>query len=516
MERRQILKAALAGVFGMPFALGASAAWAEEPPAAEGDFSFDVVVERARTAASAPFVRPELELTEPFAELKYDQFRAIRFRDAKRLWGEDPQGFAVDLLPPGFYFKDGVTIHLVDNGVATELPFSVDFFHFDPNYFPYPDGKAPSDLASDLGFSGFRLRHPINRPGIWDEVAVFQGASYFRAVAKDTLYGLSARGLAIGTGEPTPEEFPQFTHFWLVVPQPGDTEVEVMALLDSPSVSGAYAFRMGPGVETVIDVRLVLFPRTEIATAGLAPLTSMYFFGPDRRAGIDDFRDAVHDSSGLQMTNGAGESLWRPLTNPRELQISAFQDRNPRGFGLIQREREFAYYQDAEARYERRPSAWIEPAEDWGEGAVLLIEIPSADEFTDNIVAFWRPRQPLAVGTGHAFSYRLAWGGQPAYDRPIARVVATRSGLSILNAEERVFVVDFGLGDLAIGDLAPRLDVSAGRIEGEISLSPLPEGNVGRVGFHFVAEDAAASEFRLSLQGPTGTASEVWLYRWTA
>ena len=210
-----------------------------------------------------------------------------------------------------------------------------------PSIFPYPDGRAPAGLAEDMGFSGIRFRHPINRPGVWDEVAVFQGASYFRAVAHDTIYGLSARGLAIGTGGPDPEEFPIFTAFWVYEPQPGDRVLHMSALLDSDSVAGAFDFSIEPGVETVMQIRSVLFPRREIATVGIAPLTSMYFFGPDRRAGVDDFRDAVHDSDGLRMINGSGERLWRPLRNPAKIETSAFTDENPRAFGLIQRARDF-------------------------------------------------------------------------------------------------------------------------------------------------------------------------------
>ena len=96
----------------------------------------------------------------------------------------------------------------------------------------------------------------------------------------------------------------------------------------------------------------------------------------DRR-GVDDARPAVHKSSGVQMHNGYDEWIWRPLQNPETLQISAFLDKDPKGFGLLQRERDFAAFQDDEQRFERRPSLWIEPIGEWGQGAVQLIEIPS-------------------------------------------------------------------------------------------------------------------------------------------
>jgi glucans biosynthesis protein len=509
MDRRALLQSALAGLFagGLPPLVAPAAAQATP-------FDFESVVARARAAAAEPFRRPAMQLTEPFADLKYDQFRAIRFRDEERLF-TDGRGFQMDLLPPGFYYQDKVEVNLVSGGTARPLAFSTDFFAFHPDYFPYPGGRAPAGLAEGAGFSGIRFRHPINRPGVWDEVAVFQGASYFRAVARDTLYGLSARGLAIGTAGTDPEEFPLFTAFWVHEPLPGDRVLRVDALLDSDSVAGAYAFAIEPGADTVMDIEAVLLPRREIATAGIAPLTSMYFFGPERRAGVDDFRDAVHDSDGLLMINGAGERLWRPLSNPAAVQASAFADVNPRAFGLIQRNRDFRHFEDAEAHYEQRPSAWVEPTGDWGAGAVMLIELPTDDDFADNIVAFWRPGEPLAAGSEHRFAYRLTWGHAPGEILPLARVIATRSGLSILDARERVFVVDFELGMINFPTVAPKLEVSAGELKG-LSIAPLPGGNIARVGFHFIAGDLLAAEFRLWLESEGARASEVWLYRWTA
>jgi glucans biosynthesis protein len=509
MDRRTLLRSALAGLLGarlLPFAAPAAA----QTPG----FSFDAVIARARDLAGAPYSRALMEMAEPFANLKYDQYRAIRPRDDRRLFADADRGFRMDLLPPGLSFQDRIEVNLVADGVAQPVAFSTDYFAFHPDFFPFPDGRAPSGLAAGMGFSGIRLRHPINRPGVWDDFAVFQGASYFRAVARDTLYGLSARGLAVGTGGPEPEEFPIFTAFWIHEPQPGDRVLRLYALLDSDSVAGAFDFAIAPGPATAMTVRSVLFPRREIAAIGVAPLTSMYFFGPERRAGVDDFRDAVHDSDGLRMVNGRGERLWRPLRNPTGLETSAFSDENPRVFGLFQRARDFAHYEDAEAHYERRPSAWVEPLAPWGEGAVTLVEIPSADEFTDNIVAFWRPAAPLAAGAEHRFDYRLTWGVADEDARPVARVIATRSGVSILDPRERLFVVDFDLGLIDFATVAPLLEVNAGETRG-LSLARLPEGNTARVGLHFVAGDLPSAEFRLWLTSADVPASEVWLYRWS-
>lgn len=513
MQRRAFLQTALAGLLGGALAstTRASMTRAEGAPTA---FSFETVIDRARAAAAQPFQRPSMALTDPFAGLGYDAFRAIRPRADKRLFGE-AQGFQVDLLPPGGQYADRVEIALVTEGMATPVAFSADFFDFQPEFFPFPDGRAPAGAGAGLGFSGFRVRHELNRPGVWDETLVFQGASYFRAVARDTLYGLSARGLALGTGGPA-EEFPLFTAFWIEEPARGADTLTLYAQLDSASVTGAYAFRVTPGVETAMEIEARLFPRADLNAVGVAPLTSMYYFGPESRVGIDDFRDAVHDSGGLRMINGLGERLLRPLRNPRKLEVSAFLDQSPQSFGLIQRFRDFAHYQDAEARYELRPSAWVEPQGDWGRGAVILIEIPTGDEFADNIVAFWRPEAPLLAGSEHAFAYRLVWGQTPGEALPLAEIIATRSGKSIHDGDERSFAVDFDLGRMDAASLTPRIETTAGEAHG-LSLVRLPgEGNLGRAAFSLAPGGAETVEFRLGLYAGDRQVSELWLYRWSA
>lgn len=514
MNRRTLITAALAGLFGAQHLPGFILPAAAQDAPAGTPFTFDTAISLARTAAGKPYSRALMRMAPPFADLKYDAYRGIRTRSDHRLFADGNSTFQMELLPPGSRFQDRLEINLVGpSGVAQPIAFSPEFFDFQPEYFPFPDGP-PTTVEGDMSFSGVRFRAPMNRPGVWDEILVFQGASYFRAVAHDTLFGLSARGLAIGTAGPVPEEFPVFTTFWIFEPQPGERTLHLCALLDSELVTGAFEFRVTPGFDTRMDVSVVLFPRREIATVGMAPLTSMYFFGPESRADIDDFRNAVHDSDGLRMVNGSGERLWRPLRNPPRVETSAFRDQNPRAFGLIQRARTFGDYSDAEARYEVRPSAWVEPTGDWGAGSVMLVEIPSADEFTDNIVAFWRPDAPLAAGSEVRYGYRLTFGKVQPEDQPLARIAATRSGLSILDPRERVYVVDFDLGMIDYEDVDPRLEVSAGETKG-LSIQKLPNENVARIGFHFLPGEQPAAEFRLWLESNGKEASEVWLHRWS-
>ncbi|MEM9270711.1 MAG: glucan biosynthesis protein, partial [Pseudomonadota bacterium] len=327
-----------------------------------------------------------------------------------------------------------ITIHVVEGGQARPIEF--DFEAFDKT------DKFPDLPMDGMGFSGFRLRSELERPGIFTEYAVFQGASYFRAIGAGQSYGLSARGLALKTGDAEGEEFPEFRAFWLEAPEAGAQTVTLHALLDSPSVAGIYSFKITPGDDTLMDVTAEIFPRVPLEHVGLAAETSMFLFDETNRSQFDDFRSGVHDSDGLSIYNGAGEWLWRPLANPARLERSFFVDENPRGFGLMQRTRRAEDYGDLQAHYHKRPGLWVTPGEAWGEGSVMLVEIPADKEIYDNIVAYWRPRAPLESGKGHRFSYRLTWGADPAGPAMLARVTNTRMGERVFE-EGRIAAIDF-------------------------------------------------------------------------
>ena len=465
------------------------------------------LVGEAERRATEPYRERSQELPGRVAETDYDQYRDIRYRIEARVWGGTNTPFTLDLFHPGWFFTQPVGIALVEDGVAREIRFSPALFDYGPSV------QAP-ERGDGLAFSGFRVRTRINTPDYWDEFLVFQGASYFRAIARGQLYGLSARGVAINTAEPQGEEFPAFTHFWIERPAWDAAVLVVHALLDSPSLTGAYRFGIRPGTETVIDVEATIFPRQGIAKIGLAPLTSMFAFDATNRAGFDDFRPAVHDSDGLQMLTGAGEWLWRPLANPRNLQISAFLDRNPRGFGLMQRSRRFEDFQDPEARYERRPSLWIEPLGDWGKGSVELVEIPTEIEYNDNIVAYWRPSGPVPAGVARSLSYRMRWTDTVRPDGLLA-TRASRAGLTF-DRKRRLFAIDFGSRDgTTPAGLALEVSASAGKIVNPTLHSALPNGSV-RVSFELDVEAIELSELRARLLVGGKPASETWLYRWTA
>ncbi len=475
------------------------------PPAAPA-FSFETVLAEAKRRAAAPYVPQKSSVPAWLNRLSPDQFRSIRFDPQADVWRAGNLPFRLEPLPAGFNFQPGVKISIVDDGVVRDLLATPAMFNFSKSSPPPPTAYLP--------LSGFRMLSHLNSRRAWDEFLVFQGASYFRAVAQHEVYGLSGRGLAINTAEPSGEEFPAFTHFWVERPRKDATDAVIYALLESRSTTGAYRFTVKSGVETTMDVDLTLFPRTELRSYGVAPLTSMFLFDETNRGRFDDYRPEVHDSDGLQITTKAGEHIWRPLANPTKLQISTFTTEPPQGFGLAQRSRQQRDFEDLDAQYEKRPSAWVEPRGNFGPGAVELVEIPSTRETNDNIVAFFRPAKPLPAGASAHYAYRVNWLAEPALPKGLGEVVATRSGASV-DGKRRVFQIDFvGAGDNVDG-LRVALSASAGRLS-HVMLVSNPEIHGIRASFELDPRDADLIELRLQVTSDGHPVTETWLYRWTA
>jgi len=402
-----------------------------------GSFTFDDVGARAQTLAHEAYRSDDRPPPDELCGLTYDQYRDIRFRPDHALWRAEHLPFEAMFFHLGKYQKAPVRIDEVVAGDVRHVPY-------DCKDFDYGHNTLAPEKWGDLGFAGFRAHYALNDPAYKDELVVFLGGSYFRALAAGLRYGLSARGLAIDTVGGSGEEFPRFTEFWLVRPAASARTLTVYALLDSPRATGAYQFDVHPGSETVIDVRARVFLRGRVATLGLAPLTSMFFFG-ENQPHRTDFRPEVHDSDGLLVATGDGEWLWRPLLDPNQTLTTSFAMRALRGFGLMQRDRSFASYEDAEARYELRPSAWVEPVGSWGPGRVELVQLHTADETNDNIVAYWVPKELPSTGRPLDLAYRVHWQGTEMQRPPGAWVVQTRAGRGFaeLGDDERQFVVDF-------------------------------------------------------------------------
>jgi glucans biosynthesis protein len=513
IDRRAFVKAAAVAAFASTGVASRSAVSQDAVDRAKQNlpFSFDWLVSEAKRLASAPFQPMETDLPAAISDLTYDQYRDIWFTPEAAIWADTPTGFRLDLFHLGWLHRERVRIALLEEGRAIEIPFSTDLF-------TYGHLVRPPDGADGLGFSGFRARYPINAQSAHQEFLVFQGASYFRAVARNQVYGLSARGLAVDTAEPKGEEFPAFRRFWIERPPRQADTLVLYALLDSLSLTGAYRFDIRPGAETVIEVSAAIFTRQEVGKAGVAPLTSMFLFNAMNRGGFDDYRRAVHDSEGLQMLTGAGEWLWRPLGNPRDLQVSSFSDRSPRGFGLVQRARRFEEYEDAEAKYEKRPSVWIEPIGDWGRGYVELVEIPTEREINDNIVAYWRPDRTVPAGGPWRFRYRMRWTDTFLPDPNLLWASTSRAGLSF-DQERRLFAIDFRNGNEG-GDVDRRgLAMEVSTSHGSVVNPRIHENQAAgalRVSFELAPGSADLSELRLLLTRDGKPASETWLYRWSA
>lgn len=475
-------------------------------PARAAEPSIASLLDYARAVQARPYIPNTTPLSPPFADLDYNAFRGIRPIAGKTAMLPHGSKFAYDLLPPGLYFPDPIAIDQMTSDGLREIAFSPRLFSFQERYFDEIPKTSPG-----AGFTGMRLRYPVNAPDVMDEVLVMQGASYFRAVGEAMVYGLSARTVAVGTGGAGPEEFPRFTHLRL---HPSDgNAVRLEGVIDSPSLTGHLDMVMVPGTDTVMEITTTIFPRVEIDDIGIAPLTSMYLKGPMLGAVSDDFRPRVHDSDVLVIENGANETLWRPIANPRDIEVSAFADTSPKRFGLYQSARQYEDFQDTEARYHDRPSALVEPLEPWGDGSVMLVELPTSDEFLDNIVAFWRPAAPLQPGQVYAFKYRLTWTRAAPGTAGLPTILQSRSGKEHDRPGHRRFVVDVAA---TLDDPQPLISSHEDAEITGISAFALPDGRGTRVTFLFAPGDLDAAELRLSLRADDGTPqSPVWLHRWT-
>ncbi len=508
-DRRLMLAALSASLVPLP-ALAAAAGIRLGKPT---PFNYGMLAARARKAAGQPYQGPQTKAAQIIKGIDFDAVQKIRFRPDHALWrgqaGTDPVSF----FHLSKYSGDPVTLHVVEGDSAREILYG-------PDYFDYGDSKLDPAALGDLGFAGFRVMDGQDKPTDW---LAFQGASYFRSSGQDAQYGASARGIAVNTALAGPEEFPRFCEFWLDAHGP---VVSIYALLDGPSITGAYKFdavKNGDGT-VVMNVHCDLFVRADIARLGIAPLTSMYWYGENERRKAADWRPEIHDNDGLALWTGKGERIWRPLVNPPQVQTNSFADNNPKGFGLMQRDRDFDHYQDDGAYYDKRPGIWVEPKGNWGPGSVQLVEIPTDDEINDNIVAYWRPERDVSKGDTLRFDYRLYWqDSEPAYPKTIAKAVATRlgrggiPGQSPWPRDKHKFVVDFTGGPLAQlqqrFDLTPVVGASRGKIDNAYVIKVVGTP-LWRALFDLQVEGDAPVDLRLYLKLGGKTLTETWLYQY--
>lgn len=481
-------------------------------PAAAHAFDFNDVALRAKRLAASAYVRPPRNLAGTMANLEYDQYRDIRFDLAKSRWRDQKLPFELAFFHQGRSFDTPVRIYEVSGKVVRDI-------RFDPTAFSYGANTLTQKDIAGLGFAGFRVHYPVNTARYKDEVLAFLGASYFRAVGKGQFYGLSARGLAVDTALSSGEEFPYFTDFWVEKPGPGDKTLTIYALLNSPRVAGAYRFIVKPGIDTVMEVKMQLHLRANVSKLGIAPLTSMYFFGENQRAQNENVHPEIHDSDGLSVHSGTGEWIWRPLVNPKRLLVTSYSLTNPAGFGLMQRDRQFASYEDLETRYEMRPSLWVEPKGNWGAGRVELIQIPTPDETNDNIVAFWVPAVAPRPGVPYTMEYRLLWQKDSEQHPPLSWVTQTRRGRGGGHKPDDsiVLTVDFdgpGLKSLGTTDKVRAIlssDPNGSILETSVVANTLTAGWRMSVRVRRI-DDKLPVELRGYINNGNTTLSETWSY----
>ncbi|RJS94343.1 glucan biosynthesis protein [Salinisphaera sp. Q1T1-3] len=493
------------------FATDAGAPWADGQP-----FSFEALVALARRQAAQPYTAPPAPDSKQLAALNYDTSRRIRTTDAGRRWQNAESPFTLELLPVDAGADTPVEINLVEDGIVRRLPY-------DPAAFTLPDSDGGTALPNDLGYAGFRLRDRRTDDHEW---LAFKGASYFRSPGSRDQYGLSARGLAVDTGLADQESFPAFTRFWIEKPALNDTHITIHALLDGPTVTGAYRMRCTHPGDVVMDIETRLFQRADIARLGIAPLTSMFWFSETNGRFGQDWRPEVHDSDGLVIETRDGERLWRALNNPPRPDTSLFQTPSPRGFGLLQRDRRAAHYLDPAVAFERRPDAWITPRGDWGDGQIALYEWPTNVEYSDNVNAFWIPQVAARAGRHWAFDYRLTWTTSPTFARHLARVVATRTGRIGVPGkpgyvpQNREFVIDFTggpvNGDKPDKHVSLEIDASTGHISNPYIKTVENDGPVWRVFFGWRGPTPAAADtpvvLRCRIRRGDTALSERWVY----
>jgi len=486
-------------------------------------FSLDEVTAQARDLMNKPYVAPVNNLPPAFSDMQFADYQKLQPRADRFEWKDLDTPFRLSFYHQGMQFNSAVRINEITADGVQEIKY-------DPERFDFGGLAFDRSATQALGYAGFRVLYPINQAGKLDEIMSFLGASYFRVIGKGQVYGLSSRGLAIDTAPPGGEEFPSFREFWIQRPAPQERQLVIYALLDSPRATGAYQFIVTPaGKDAVVDVQANIFVRGDIKMLGIAPLTSMFLYGPNQQSELKrGFRPAIHDSNGLALRTGSGEWLWRPLNNPRQLAISSFEMENPKGFGLLQRGREFSRYEDLKDRYDLRPSAWIEPQGQWGKGRVTLMEIPTPDETNDNIVAFWTPAAPTRRGQMLQFAYRMHWTtDEPAlHDAGNAWVRQTfHTDSEQLQANlirkldgNSAFLIDFegpALASLPAGtELRPRVSVGDNADLIDVGIEPNPATRGWRVSLRVrVKNPALPVEMRAALMQGEQPISETWSYQ---
>ncbi|MEQ1717621.1 MAG: glucan biosynthesis protein D [Hyphomicrobium sp.] len=523
MTRRQLLNtsAGLTVLAGLTQRAGIAAALTGldqselGPPEA---FSFETLRSFAAGLARQPYVPAVVPSPEVLEEVDYDQYQKIRYRPEKSVRLEPDGRIPVQFFHLGKYATEPVRMHVVEDGKAREVLYT-------SSLFDIPPGHAALKLKTGAGFAGFR----VMASDLKTDWFAAMGASYFRTSGPYNQYGLSARGVAIDTAMPNPEEFPRFSHYWLEGGGRGQPPLTIFALLEGPSLTGAYRMTVDRLTDArdvhriVMEVESVLFARKDVARLGIAPFSSMFWYGEASRKQSADWRPEIHDSDGLSVLTGSGERIWRPISNPPRVMTSTFVDRDVQGFGLLQRDRDFVHYLDDGVFYERRPSVWVEPLDKWGEGAVQLVEIPTEDETFDNVVAYWAPAEPFKAGDERRFRYRLSWLDDIPFPDAVGRATGTWTGMGGRPGHKRPdgvrkFVIDYqgsvfeGLGREDGVELV--VTATRGDVSNSYNHPVVDQRRRWRAFFDIKADGKDPVDLRAFLRRGGQALTETWIYQY--
>ncbi|MBP9887816.1 MAG: glucan biosynthesis protein [Leptospiraceae bacterium] len=476
----------------------------------ERSFDYEELRKKAKELLSKPYKEPKKTITKSLAELNYDKYKDIRFLPEKSIWREEGSPFQLQFLHPGYIYDYNVLINEVKNSKSFPI-------YYNSSYFDFSAIQLKEKNSNEIGFSGFKVHYPINTDEHTDEFLVFQGATYFRAVSQNQFYGLSARGLATNTGMPYAEDFPIFKEFWIKKPASKDESIKIYALMDGKSAVGAYEFEFIPGKITETRVKAEIILRKEVDRLGIAPLTSMYWYGENSEASHPSAYPEIHDSDGLLVLNANDEWIWRPLENPKKPTLNSFSSENVRGFGLLQRDREFSSYEDSEMKYHLRPGAWVEPEGDWGKGSVQLYRSPTKQDSDDNIGAFWVPDEMPKVGEALNLSYKIFWVNQNPNSKTIADVVATRVKPVPKETDSYIYQIDFKGGKLKgvenPSDLEAVVTATESAGVSEITVQKIPETEKWRCSFKLTHKaNSKPVELKAFLKKSDSVITESWTY----
>ncbi len=521
ISRRTLLKLlAAVQAFGLEPAFAATADAPSKlsfgPPSR---FDFETLKGMVADLAAKPYAPPPMPDPDIVKTMNFDTAKHILPDPDHALFGDGRGPYPISLLAVGQLFPKTVRMFALTDGQAREVIFQADYFKSPP------DGPLSKLPPTPSPFAGLEFLQAYDKPVLrgHEGWARFIGASYFRAVGEANQFGVSSRAVAQNSGIAIPEEFPDFTHFWVGEGETDDDPITLYALLDGPSIVGAYRFVMHRGRGTTMDITLQLHIRQPIERLGISPMTSMFWYSESVKGAATDWRPEIHDSDGVAMWTANGDHLWRPLIDPDKLTISKFPDDKFRGFGLMQRDKNYDHYLDA-VFYERRPCCWCEPIGDWGKGSVQLLEIPTDNEIYDNIVLSWVADAPNKAGDVLDYRFKLLWRDTDPYPGKLALCVATRLGAGDIQGAPRSkvlrkFILEFkgGFQATRVADAKPEpvLETSRGKFL-NIVVEPSPDGDLGlwRIQFDLDPDGTDPVDLRCHLAYQGEALTETWVYHY--